>query len=530
MNTKMKIKKAADGLQQIKAKEATTRGLISQGVGTAAEAALPGMGGAATSALESLSSFTRDENGLYKNKAVKALDVLNPVTAISRVVKGVGLFAKGDFKSDIDGEDQIRDAIAKEKKQKEADAYYRTLKPDAALQMSQYKEGGKYIAVKPIEMEGKEPHFSKKVNGKRTLKFYDPNGPTHEQGGIATIAEEGDAIVTAKKGMGAKAVKAHQAGDTKSLEKIINTMPEDNPTKKKRGGVRAAKPTYVDPLLAKLKQNTPEMTSTLNGFNRPINQATLLAPNAPLLPSREVSTKSLSGVANPITDSVFQPKASPSKVIGAPMAAAAPKSKLDAITEKGANALQAGASIYNLGQGLFGKVDKTSRRAYNPEQVNYEDGSQASRRASEAAMKSQIANARNLSGGVAGNARANSKQAYAENYERQSQLNEGEVQRKLNVDNANVGVRNDAKLRNNAMNERADDLDMQNAAKKQEALSKGIEGIGGLAANSVLTKNTIAKEAGDREMLGQLYKNFTMGPDGKLVFKKMRKGTKSIKK
>lgn len=122
---------------------------------------------------------------------------------------------------------------------------------------------GKY-KVKPriIESEGREPVFSpKKKDGSRDLLYFNPNDPTHANNGVklAVVAKnkykcgtktmkykqgtssikavipEGSSIVSAEKGANIKAIDAFKQGDFKTLDKIINSMPEDKSSKNDDG-------------------------------------------------------------------------------------------------------------------------------------------------------------------------------------------------------------------------------------------------------------------------------------------------------
>lgn len=367
-------------------------------------------------------------------------------------------------------------------------------------QMSQYKQGGKTMKHKAIEIEGGEPHFSKKIGGKRTLKQYSPNGPTHEQGGIPVLAEAGDAIVTAKGAKGALAVAAHQAGDHATVEKLINQMPEDKGSAKKPRGTRSLASIKFKPGKTVLPQ---ELLSTVSPSDSDATR--MAAVGMTLRPGLVSGTAGTSAV----------PVAAASSSVGKGV------SPLNSLA-------QAAPTLYNLGQGIFGNVDKTTRRTYNPALNTYADLSGPSRQASVQAQNLQVANARNLSGGSVGNVRANANAAFAENATRQGAINSQEAGRKLDIANQNTSIRNDAQLRNNAMNDQADAYDMQNATKKQEALAKGLEGISGLAANSQLMGNQQSRDMQNRKQLGDMFANYKVDELGNIVPRK-RKGAKSIK-
>ena len=412
-------------------------------------------------------------------------------------------------------------------------------------QTSQYKKGSKRIATKEIEIEAKEPVFSKPINGKRQLKQYSHNGPTHEEGGIPVLAEEGDAVITAKDNLGPKAVLAHQQGDHATVEKIIESMPEDNSNKKAKGGKRKIMPASSFKEFGTTFPNNPQRAAAYksgiaSGKAFEIADGNNIYKYGPTPQPKGIAALSPSSGA--LSSNLSEQAGSlPTKLNTLPVTASATTTPTTnrqraARADGNDNALagigEAAPTLYNLSQGLFGSVDKTTRRNYNPDLLNYNDLSEPSRRASRVAMKGQVATARNLSGGSAGNVRANTNQAYAEDFSRQDTINNNEVGRRMGITANNTDTLNKAQLINNQNNDNYDVLDLQNAAKKQEALSKGLEGISALSSRSILTSNQIAKENADRDMLSQAYRSYTLDENGKPVLKKapvLRKGAKSIK-
>ncbi len=325
------------------------------------------------------------------------------------------------------------------------------------------------------------------------------------------LAEEGDAIVTAKGKQGHAAVAAHAAGDHKKVEKIISKMPTDKGKAKAPGGIRGARTKKVPPVA----QVMPTFTMG------PIQDDGVLG----VQPPSNTYADRMAAIGQPLRTDYVQPGKMPTisttgnDVLGRAQAA-------------GSDLLQAAPTVYNLSQGLFGGVDKTTRRSYNPLLNTYEDLSGPTRQASTQAMRGAISAARSNSGGNAGNARSNASQAYAEDVTRQGSINSQEAGRKLSVNQSNVQAINQAHLQNNAMNDRADEMDLQNSAKKSEALSRGLEGISALAGQKQLLGNTLAKESADRDMLGQLYKNYEFDENGKVKLRGLpvkKKGAKSIK-
>jgi hypothetical protein len=434
----------------------------------------------------------------------------------------------------------------------------------AAIANDEEDVRGSYKAgTKAIEIEGKEPLFSKKVNGKRTLKLYAHNGPTHEEGGIPVLAQEGDAVITAKNNLGPAAVAAHAAGDHETVEKIINQMPADKGQGKASKGKRKVVPTRkrdpnVDSVTGRpLIKSTPWDGSTFErngagamGMQQGLNAAgykldvdgkpgaqtqaaynDFKGLNAPLLNQQQIQAQA----------PAIPKKLAPLDTTKLPVTSPAVKGNTVKQRSAGQNAAlkvaEAAPTLFNLTQGLFGETEKTARRGYSPILQNYEDLSGSQRTASRVAKNMQVANARNVSGGSAGNIRANTNQAFADDVARQNQIDQQEVGRRMGITASNNELTSKAQLINNQMNDNADNLDLQNAAKKQEALSRGLEGISGLASNSILTDNKLAKEEADRNLLGQAYRTMTTDADGNIILRKKptdklptnRKGLKSLK-
>lgn len=113
------------------------------------------------------------------------------------------------------------------------------------------KTCGKYkykSGTRKIETEGREPVF----DSKGELIYYNPNDPTHSEGGVPALVvpkdtyssnqlkainktsetkifPEGSSIVTAEKGKAKEAIMAYKNGNKSLLNKVIKSMPEDKP-------------------------------------------------------------------------------------------------------------------------------------------------------------------------------------------------------------------------------------------------------------------------------------------------------------
>lgn len=531
-----KMKKAAGGLKDISGGEGTGGG-IAAGAGLVATGAqlaegppvdsqgIP-KGGSAVAVLGSAASG-----------AAMGAQIGGPWGAVVGGVVGTGVGLVGSAAADkARKEAQERQARMMQQRN------WNRVGLDQSSQVSQYQKGAKHLKGQVLEMEGGEPHFSaKQGDGKRVLKAYAPHGPSHKEGGIPVLAQEGDAIVTTKKGLGKKAVAAQLAGDTKTVEKIIQQMPKDKGTSTARNGKRRVMPGSAFAPFKQTMAADPELQAQYNngissgkafdiqhGNNLYRYAATPQATPGiqPLAAGGLGSLNSLlPGTLNPLPSS-----GTPAPLAPTPSTSATPSTPITGEKEGSARVgkvmggvAQALPSIYNMSQGLFGSVDTTTRRGISPDLNHYEDLSQPQRRASRQGMRNQVANARNLSGGSAGNARSNAAAAYADNVSAQGAIDAQESSRKLAINTGNVGLLNGAKEYNARMNERADEADLQNAAKKSEALSKGLEGISSLAANQQLMSNQQASDKWNMQMLSQSINNYEIGPDGKTIQVKKKK-------
>lgn len=178
-----------------------------------------------------------------------------------------------------------------------------------------YNKGCKYkmkSGTRQIETEGREPVFTE--DGK--LISYNPNEPTHKEGGVNAIVvpkdrysdyslklhnstsktkifPEGSSIITAEKGLNIEALNAYSKGDKAKLNKIINSMPKDGKMKYRNGGKLGYKDygtsrnggDYFDinniQTIDDTKYNPVGFPLPTNIINpNPIKQSSLLAKNA----------------------------------------------------------------------------------------------------------------------------------------------------------------------------------------------------------------------------------------------------------
>lgn len=373
---------------------------------------------------------------------------------------------------------------------------------DTNQQAVQAKNGKKNIkytykkeaGVREIESEGREPIFSpKKKNGTRDLLYYKPTDPTHAQGGVKInvvpktsyklkdnsklTIPEGSAIVTAKEGKNKEAVKAYKQKDYKKLDKVINKMPEDGKDKKAFG-------------VSILDQNEKPKKLGYGFTDKDGNDYS-----------------NLNAVDS--TGAKKEPEIKGDKS----------KTNLDFLAGSA-------SSAYNLGQGLFGKVNKTNRRYTNPEAYKYQDFSGTNRRATDEQYRVESDNIRNATGGSGGTFLANQSLASANRFKNISDINNQESAKRLDIQNTNTGLRNQTQQTNLDLSNQYDTMDAQNRGKKSEFLGKGLEGLDALTQSAVLNKNR--SKSDDVKLNLMKTGNYKTDSEGNITSIKA-KGTKAIK-
>ncbi len=347
-----------------------------------------------------------------------------------------------------------------------------------------------------IETEGREPIFSPKKNdGTRDLLYYNPSAPTHKEGGVKAkvvkdtkykmkgskelVIPEGSAIITAKDGKNKQALVAYKKGDYKKLDKVINQMPEDNPSKKKIKGVLAS-----------------DINEEEKGFDFTSGEG--------------VKYKYKTGTASkPVVDT--QPTNTKSKI------------NTDFL-------LGSATGLYNLGRGLFEKPTKTNRRYVNNEQYKYKDLSEPSKQAVKEQYLSDAANIKNVTGGSSGSYLGNMTLATNQRRKGLQEINTQESARKLGLENQNVDLRNQQKMANLELANRYDDLDLQNRARRDDYIEKGITQTSDVAVKnrqlSQLNKNRANRD--DKTLASLGTEDYTLDKDGNIISRKA-KGTKMLK-
>lgn len=358
--------------------------------------------------------------------------------------------------------------------------------------------------TREIETEGREPIFSPiKKDGTRDLLYYNPSAPTHSQGGVkATVVPkekykmksgdsklvipEGAAIVTAKGDMNKKAVTAYKKGDYKTVNKIVNKMPNDKSSKKADGDYNVWGSSFSTPTARTDAEQ--ETTSLVNDLDLKANRIDTPTSSTP---SAKTNSNTMSKLGN----------------IAGSVVGLAP-------------------TIYNLGKGIFDKPVKTNRRYYTPETLKYKDTSAGLRKDADEQFRVDQENIRNVTGGQGGNYLANQALAQSRRYRTKEAINRGETDRMFDIENQNVGTRNQARMTNLGLAGQYDEMDLANKAKKSEYLTKGLEGLSQAQQMGQLNKNRAKSD----DVRLNLIKtgNYTIDKEGNIT-PKAKKGLKNIK-
>ena len=195
------------------AKRQMGSGLARTGLDIAGTAiGVPGLGGIAEGVGSLTDSLLTDAKGNYKNKFSEvAGTVLNPMKTAGNLLGAItgDKTAAADLFSGTLGAFGIKNPFGKTSSQKVKEEakkqeeetrkknqyknLYGSYKDVAAtdVQASMAKRGKYKVKTKQprmIETEGREPIFSpKKADGTRDLLYYNPNDPTHEEGGVKAV-------------------------------------------------------------------------------------------------------------------------------------------------------------------------------------------------------------------------------------------------------------------------------------------------------------------------------------------------------
>jgi hypothetical protein len=167
-------------------------------------------------------------------------------------------------------------------------------------------------------------------------------------------------------------------------------------------------------------------------------------------------------------------------------------------------------AIYNIVRGLE-DPDKVQRRFVTPQTREFQPMAQPQLNAIEDAFQTSVANARNLSGGMASNFRSNTEKAWADKIARTGQVNAQEAQRADQVAAENIGIRNQADQYNTQANAKYDEIDMRSEAATKSFLGQGIQDVANIGSRN---KKDALAEKNQQTMMGLMDTgNYSYNPD-----------------
>lgn len=143
--------------------------------------------------------------------------------------------------------------------------------------------------------------------------------------------------------------------------------------------------------------------------------------------------------------------------------------------------------------------------------------SQPQLNAIDAAFEGAISNARNMSGGMMSNFRANTEAAWAEKIARTGAVNAHEAGRSDAIASENIGIRNQADQINTQTHQKADIMDMQSEAATNSFLARGISDVANISAVHKKDRNAEKNQNMVLKMMGE-GRPFTAGEDGSIKF------------
>jgi hypothetical protein len=196
------------------------------------------------------------------------------------------------------------------------------------------------------------------------------------------------------------------------------------------------------------------------------------------------------------------------------------------------NALTYAPAIYNTLAGVFEPQEYTKRRFYNPETRKYEDMSDPLRQASIKATKVDQAAIKNITGGNPGAMLSNLQQASNRQFDRDNSIESNEVGRKIDTQNYNRDLKNQAQMANLQLANQYDDLDLQNESAKRSFLTTGLSQGSQISQMDKYQKNLA--NADNIRAQSFFSPDFQFDPVSggikyKYTAKKIEKGVKSVK-
>jgi hypothetical protein len=158
-------------------------------------------------------------------------------------------------------------------------------------------------------------------------------------------------------------------------------------------------------------------------------------------------------------------------------------------------------AIYNIVKGLE-SPEKIARRFITPQTKEYRNLSQVQLNLIDDAYQTSLGNARNTSGGLMSNFRANTEKAWADKIARTAQVNAMEAGRSDQIANENIGIRNQAEQYNAQVNAQADQIDMQSKAATNSFLAQGIKDVADITSRNKMDRQAEKNQGLMAKMIG----------------------------
>lgn len=145
-------------------------------------------------------------------------------------------------------------------------------------------------------------------------------------------------------------------------------------------------------------------------------------------------------------------------------------------------------AVYNIGKGMQ-PAAKTERNYINPALETYQNNSQTQLNTIDEMFNTAVGNARNTSGGLMSNFRANIEKSWVDKINATSKVNAQETQNAVGVANRNIDRTNQASQYNAQVDAQADQMDARAEANKSAFLAQGIKDIANIGAVKRKDKN-----------------------------------------
>lgn len=491
---KIKVKqKAANGLQDVTVPQAGSYGdVLSSGISMASTgASLGGPWGAAAGAVAGLGMgiIKKDEmdaankTAKFKNKYLKA----------NRAYSGVD--------NTIDQSTQV------------------------------YEDGTKGIAgAKVIEAEDGEV-IAKKVGNK--FRFVrEVKGASHDEGGEPIVAKEGETIYPKK--FKARVMQAFKDKNHKTLEALRMMLPKDeSPDGEYKDGWRKVSGKWVNnanhgdansPNTYGHYSDSVGMTApggkTPYGQTNPYSTYVSTTPEGsmyaqdPLAPITPKTPTLNTGIADAQPDRGTLATLPTTPVTGAETGAVGGEVAAGGM---GANNFLRYANIANNLVRGFQKTPEIQENYVNPDKLIYSDQSEPTRKASRLTARVGASNARNLSGGMGGNTRANMAAGDADNQRRIEGINQMEIGRRDQITNYNTEQQNRANEVNANKRDMYADLGARDKAAQEAHINAATQEVTQLAETQIQDKNLRDLDMQKAKLIGQ-YGMYSYDANGNYTF------------